>query len=77
MDNEVVSVGQIGKKEIYLLLGYRHKAYDCEAIRLRSNSADKSAEARQAERILVAQHEKKRRLEKVVFVLGYQDSNLE
>ena len=50
-DNEVVSVGQIGKKGIYLLLGYRHKAYNCEATHLRSYSKDESTKAQQAERI--------------------------
>ncbi|MBQ5836461.1 MAG: hypothetical protein IIW38_02555, partial [Alistipes sp.] len=49
--NEVASIGQIDKKKIYLLLDYRHKAYNCKAIRLRLHIADKFAEAQQADRV--------------------------
>ena len=53
-------------------MGYRWLA-DSPCFVLRTPSV---ITAQQADRILVAQHEK-RRLLQVVFVLGYQDSNLE
>ena len=35
-DNEVVRVGRIDEKQIYLLFDYLHKTFNCKAIRLRS-----------------------------------------
>ena len=48
-DNEVVNIGRIGKVNLFAF-DYTRKTYNCAAIRLRSYSADKSAEAQQAER---------------------------
>ena len=74
--NKVASIGLIDEKEIYLLLGYRHKADNCIAIRLRSYIAGNSATPPPTER--ASERNKKR---ETIFRLSLvklreEDSNL-